>query len=655
MVQTECKKIPRCADEIVVSMIATFDTETVGLFGDIRIIGWYDGKTYFHSTDAREWWDFACSIEYVIAEYKHLSSIGEFEHLVWYAHNLDFDVAKLWAAMPEIKTEIDWNKSIFINFRACKIVFKNGVELRDSMALLPGKLGDVLKSWGTEVGKLSSKDLAAQGGYKDVEDYFMHVPVTDTDYLEYLKHDVIGLHQVLTKLYKFTGLEENKFCKKLTTAGMAISLFHEWFPDEYIAFSKARWRPDTDEKMRRAYYGGRTEVFQTNVSDGYHYDINSLYPYVMGANEYPYSYPEEYTGEEAQKMWEMFLPDALGQRLYQACIVTAKVHVPDDLHIPPLPVRHDGRLVFPTGDIAGTWCGVELENAMKYGCKVIKIIDCMAWIHVASYFAGWVERMSEKKINAKGAEREFYKLLQNSLYGKFAQRREQIKVSEYTSELMAKVKAKGKGFAVRETESGILLDHTVSHYSDFMQPHIAAHITAFARVKWYNDIMMEEASGNTIVYGDTDSVVTTKPMSRFAVHPNKYGLWKLENEVKLGLYISPKLYAEIDNNNTEICKGKGLIGSYRNTLSFAKYEDIAKRLANGESVIELYRGIPNRRRFLRSVLANGDVDEPRYESKSIHANTWQKRKIFWESGLTKPWDMRALERETSKSNDNLLQ
>ena len=40
-------------------MIATFDTETEGGFGDIRLIGWYDGHDYRVSTDANDWWAFA--------------------------------------------------------------------------------------------------------------------------------------------------------------------------------------------------------------------------------------------------------------------------------------------------------------------------------------------------------------------------------------------------------------------------------------------------------------------------------------------------------------------------------------------------------------------------------------------------------------------
>jgi hypothetical protein len=192
----------------------------------------------------------------------------------------------------------------------------------------------------------------------------------------------------------------------------------------------------------------------------------------------------------------------------------------------------------------------------------------------------------------------------------------------------------------------MVVEYEVTRFASFMQPHIAAHITAFARVLLYDAIITEQDRGNVVIYTDTDSLVTTQRMDAETVGPTEYGLWKLEREVGRGLYVSPKLYAEVDPEGCETLKGKGLLRSYRDSLSFSSYDSIMARLVCGESIIELYSGIPNRRRFLRAILANGDVDEPRYESKSIHASTWQKRLINWESGETKPWDMAALKRRT---------
>ena len=617
-------------------MIATLDTETSGLFGRIRLIGYYDGQQYYVTNRPKEWWDHAETL------------CRDGNPVVWYAHNLDFDLAKLWQAIPVSRESINWARSIWINHRPVKVVFNNGIEIHDSMRLLPGSLSQVLKSWGTEIGKMSSEELAVSSGYKDVDDYFKHVPIDDKNYREYLRHDVMGLYEVLKRLQEFTGLSEVEFCKKLTTASLAVKLYGTWFSKEYELLTSTRWKQDSDVKMRRAFYGGRTEVFQTHVENGYHYDVNSLYPFVMGNEWYPYGYPKEMEGNDANKAWQAFQPDYMGNRFYEACIVTAKVQVPTGLHVPPLPVRYRERLIFPVGTISGTWCGCELENAVKHGCKVLSVSHFMGWTQTYPYFTGWVEKMSKKKRNAHGAEREFYKFLQNSLYGKFAQRREQTNVAEWTAELQQKLKEKHTQYTVNCTSLGLLANFEVKRYATFMQPHIAAHITAYARILLYNAIQAEQDRGNIVVYTDTDSLVTTMPMDSREVAASEYGKWKLEREVARGIFVSPKLYAEADSAGVETLKGKGLLGDYQKTMSYATYENIRDKLEDGVSVAELYRNMPNRRHFLRSILENRDLDEPRFESKRVRGDTWQKRRMDWQSGLTEPWTLKQLAKVIGK-------
>jgi hypothetical protein len=112
--------------------------------------------------------------------------------------------------------------------------------------------------------------------------------------------------------------------------------------------------------------------------------------------------------------------------------------------------------------------------------------------------------------------------------------------------------------------------------------------------------------------------------------------------------VSPKLYAEIDPSGAESLKGKGLLRSYRETMSFAAYEEIFAKLASGVSVYQLYSHVPVRQKFVMAILADRNTEEPRYESKSVRADTWQKRKIDWQTGKTKPWTLRELASVISK-------
>jgi hypothetical protein len=138
------------------------------------------------------------------------------------------------------------------------------------------------------------------------------------------------------------------------------------------------------------------------------------------------------------------------------------------------------------------------------------------------------------------------------------------------------------------------------------------------------------------------------PMDSREVAASEYGKWKLEREVARGIFVSPKLYAEADSAGVETLKGKGLLGDYQKTMSYATYENIRDKLEDGVSVVELYRNMPNRRHFLRSILENRDLDEPRFESKRVRGDTWQKRRMDWQSGLTEPWTLKQLAKVIGK-------
>lgn len=52
-----------------------------------------------------------------------------------------------------------------------------------------------------------------------------------------------------------------------------------------------------------------------------------------------------------------------------------------------------------------------------------------------------------------------------------------------------------------------------------------------------------------VYYCDTDSMVTGTKLPESYIDPNVLGLWKIEDEVELGLFIAPKLYYLKSKNN----------------------------------------------------------------------------------------------------------
>jgi hypothetical protein len=91
-------------------------------------------------------------------------------------------------------------------------------------------------------------------------------------------------------------------------------------------------------KIRNAFIGGRVDVFKTICNNGYLYDVNSLYPFVMLKN-----IPKGkgiYTNDKN-------LDNYFG-------IVFANIIAPFNIKYPPLPFKSDKKLLFnPVGSFSG--------------------------------------------------------------------------------------------------------------------------------------------------------------------------------------------------------------------------------------------------------------------------------------------------------------
>ena len=603
--------------------IGVLDTETAGLFGELRLIGWQVDGRYQVSETIQDWYEVAM-----------LEETGN-GHVTWYAHNADFDAGYLLDLLPSFQS-LDWSKTIFVNGRLLRLRTTEGLELRDSMALLPGSLDDVLTSWHTQTRK---HHLDWQGlGYSSLEDYFTNVAIDDAEYRAYLKADVQGLSEVLHKLLALTGLDD----LRLTTASTAMTMYERSDQEMYSLVTRCHWNRDKDDFLRSAYYGGRTEVFKPNLKGGYHYDVNSLYPSVMESEEYPLYYPEESENpDDALVMWRLFMKrDAYGRSEYPACIVRATVCVPDSqAACPPLPLRRDGRLLFPIGRFTGTWVGAELRNAVENGeTTVLSVEKVFAWETVAPVFHDFIAGVKDGKLNSKGAKREFYKLIQNSLYGKFGQQAERENISLATDKLKNKLIDRGEPMTLYHTVYGHLCEYKVRRYSPFMQPQLSAHVTAYARVKMYQAIWSEIHNGNTIYYIDTDSLVTSLRLESPLVDAKEYGKFKLESDVYEGLYLAPKLYAEETiglENLGSVIRAKGVDRRFRSELTFAWYERLYEGLQKGARSIVLYDGLPNRRKLRSSILKGISPSEARYDRKTLYFEQ-TKRKIDWGKNCSYP-------------------
>jgi hypothetical protein len=99
---------------------------------------------------------------------------------------------------------------------------------------------------------------------------------------------------------------------------------------------------------------------------------------------------------------------------------------------------------------------------------------------------------------------------------------------------------------------------------------IASAITAYARI--HMSIFKNNPDFN-LYYTDTDSVFTDKPLDDSLINSNVLGKMKLENILDRAIFIAPKVYYLITEDNKHIYKVKGLS------------QDIELNLDNFESLL----------------------------------------------------------------------
>lgn len=265
--------------------------------------------------------------------------------------------------------------------------------------------------------------------------------------------------------------------------------------------------------FRRAYYGGRVEVFRYGKVRGdlSYLDVNSLFPSCM-TGEYP-------------GLWSLRLGGRHG-------IVKARVTVPE-MEYPPLPYRTpDGLILYPVGTWSGVWCSNELDYARSVGVKV-RVLDSVGSDSLVTPFRGYVQELyGRRKKSRNKTERGFLKLMLNSLYGKFGT------AGGTAREIRSLDKLTGKSYAPLDSTSGMMNVRTPSPpYANVLW---AAWTTAAARVVLHKALLRARNAGAEVLYCDTDSVIFDGP-NPFPVSRD-LGAWKVEKRCSEFEARGPKHY-----------------------------------------------------------------------------------------------------------------
>lgn len=438
--------------------------------GKVHMVNFFDGETHTTFRDPVEAW---------------LWLRGQGPAVVW-ACNMEYDLINLFGEFLEKELSLTYSGSIFIkaHWAGHKIKFR-----------------DTLRHWPMSVQKMGEFIGLEKLDPKGSSDRF--------DDVVYCRRDteiVFRFVEEMSARYKSLGAKMRN-----TLPSTAFQFFKE----KFCKINLDRPSDDVCDKLKEAAYGGRVEIFRTGLLDGKidYYDVNSLYPFVMLEN----LYPTPSTGRMVR------VSNFQGEGVANCSVVYPQISVPC------LPVRHDGKLVFPVGSFVGAWAYPEIRQAIRDGAKIEKVHWAYEYSEVCTPFKEFISTI----YNRRKAEKDFlmnytYKIFMNSVYGKF---NESGELTLYKNGIVKKMFHRPK-------HSNVIL---------------SVYTTAYARLHLLKFL---RAANDKICYCDTDSIFLLD-------HPKiktgtELGEFKHEGTFKRAHFILPKTYLLVDADGKKSHRAKGI-------------------------------------------------------------------------------------------------
>ncbi|XP_074596399.1 uncharacterized protein LOC141851557 [Brevipalpus obovatus] len=443
----------------------------------------------------------------------------------------------------------------------------------------------------------------------------------------------------LTRSFTLASVAREIFRAKMLVGGFMAITPPKGYSERYSSIERCAWL-DMLEILRRIKLRREFRVGPYFV-DGYCHET--------GENIFLYGHPEVICRD-----FDYTLDQYFG---FVKCLVLP----PRDLFIQVLPTKSDGKLVFHLCSkcseeknqqtcshsdsehaILGTWTTPELRLAIEKGYSILDIKEVhnykkpitnifaeyiKLWLkekQEASEYPSWVQNEEDKdrylqlykdeegvelekeKITRNEGRRSIAKAMLNSLWGRFALRKNQMKtclVTDYAEywRILNDPKLQVQS-EYNPTDQSVLLQYKFESDDDdeeFAARNIAvaAFLTSYARTKLYQLIdEIESARTGRVLYFDTDSVIFVEKDSDEKIKTGDF-LRELTDElqgygsgVKCTKFSScgPKNYGyEITMSNGETkatmkTKGIRLSAQALEIINFEKMLEMAYKLARGE-------------------------------------------------------------------------
>lgn len=550
---------------------AVVDIETMN-WTTFIVLGFYDGREYFEFRKIKkflEWLAHSNSPDTIFAHFG-----GKFDFL--------FLLRELLRSNYEILDVVPRGSSIlYFTTKIGSRIFT----FRDSSALLPFGLKSLTEDFGVDHIKREYDHSKTKGYSKELS--------------EYLRDDCRGLFECLEKFYNWPLIK--KAGPATTMASQAMRVFRTFLKEPIYGCSDF-----ISEFARKAYLGGRTEIFKPYCKKGpiYEYDVNSLYPYVMSCNDFPVGRAH-------------FTFDFDSQRLG---IFNAEVTAPGDIHVPCLGIVCDSKYLFPIGTFEGYWTSTELNYARSLGYK-IRVKKGVVWPEKRSIFKEFITELYNIRLTSKpkSVSDILAKLLMNSSYGRFGMNLDKENIGFNLKEGSIEYKS------LMVSRRSVQLYKDPVHLETFSHTGIAAFVTSYARIHVHR--ILQTIDPRHLYYTDTDSIFTTAEL------PVDKGLGslKFEGQYDSAVFLLPKTYYAKGLKNKIAMKGFD-----RKKIQDFDFKDFQHAL---EGDLRRFK-IVNEPKFatFKSALAQKKLVAMTKKSEKQLKATYSKREIYKQGGefLTRP-------------------
>lgn len=340
----------------------------------------------------------------------------------------------------------------------------------------------------------------------------------------YGKNDVKVIQRVILKWFEF--IRNNDL------GGFSPTLASQSFNAYRHRFMQTPIFIDANERAtvlaRAAYVGGRTECFRLGIYTGDFYllDFNSFYPSVMASGVYP----NKLVGVYSRPKFD----DVLEWMDYFSLLADVTIETDE----PCYPIESEHKLIFPIGTFRVCLATPEFKYAIEH--DHIKTIHRVAIYEQAELFHDFITTLYDLRLQALAEGRTvdvwLYKILMNSLYGKFGQRGRvfetvgscDFNIIEIEDWYDADTK---ESFQIRRFGG---IEQKLSHEGEGRNSHpaIAAHVTSYARLKLWK--AAKQAGLENVWYCDTDSlVVNLEGYTRLTDQLDQHKLGSLALEKRL--------------------------------------------------------------------------------------------------------------------------